>query len=302
MDFTPHYVQQYSDNVWWLGQQKKSRLRVAVTEGPAANAMPDKGNKAYFDYAGEIGGQEITDAGGDSPNNVLELYRRMITFKGFDTGVLITDPDVFSTLHDPTNTVSVAQANYMGRTIDDQIIKAFFATATGGVDGNTAVPFPGAQVVAVNDHSLDRADAVGTGNVGLTPGKLRKAKGLLLKGEPDDDDPMFVAVTADDLMNLLTYVEVTSKDYNVVQALVDGTIDKWMGFTFIRTERLLKDGSNYRRIPVWCKSGMGYKPRLERKQRITERSDKRFNAYAYLEWWHGATRLEEKKVVEIKAA
>ena len=44
--------------------------------------------------------------------------------------------------------------------------------------------------------------------------------------------------------DILNSTEATSIDYNTVRTLVEGTVDRWLGFKFIRSERLEVDGSS----------------------------------------------------------
>ena len=75
-----------------------------------------------------------------------------------------------------------------------------------------------------------------------------------------------------------------------------------MGFKFIHSERLLKDASNYTRVPAYRKSAVGLGIAKDTWGRITERSDKRFSWYVYAAMSLGASRLEEAKLCEIKCA
>ncbi len=55
-------------------------------------------------------------------------------------------------------------------------------------------------------------------------------------------------------MNLLRETEVSSYDFNNVKALVEGKIDTFMGFKFIRTQRLPKTEEGVRSCLAWVKS------------------------------------------------
>jgi hypothetical protein len=83
---------------------------------------------------------------------------------------------------------------------------------------------------------------------------------------------------------------------------VDGKIDTFMGFKFIHTERLQKNGSSQWRIPAWRKSAMGLGIAKDIEGQISQRGDKRYAWYAYVNQSIGASRLEEAKLVEIVCA
>lgn len=290
-EVTTAFVQQYSGNVQHLVQQKGSRLRRAVRVESGI-----VGETAYFDQIGTVAARRVTSRHADSPLNPTPHARRRVELFDYDTGDLIDKLDKVRTLIDPTNPYAVAHANAMGRGIDDEIVAAFFATANTGKDGSTSTTFPAANQVAVNSWAY----GTGSGNAGLTISKLIEAKTLLDQAEVDEDEQRFIAVSSKQVANLLSTTETTNADYNTVKALVEGRINHFMGFDFIRTERLLTDGSGYRRVPVWAQSGMLLGIGQDIKARVTERGDKRFSMYAYYCMAIGATRMEEEKVIEIK--
>ena len=290
-EVTTAFVQQYSGNVQHLVQQKGSRLRRAVD---IENDIT--GKTAFFDQIGSVAARRVTQRHGDSPLNNTPHARRRVALWDYDTGDLIDKVDKVRTLIDPTNAYAVAHANAMGRGMDDEIITAAFATAYTGEDGSTAVTFPAGQQIAVNSWTY----GTGSGNAGLTISKLIEAKTLLDEAEADEDEQRFIACSGKQIANLLATTETTSADYNTVKALVEGRINHFMGFDFIRTQRLLTDSNSYRRVMAWNKSGIRLGIGQDIRARVTERSDKRFSMYAYYCMTIGATRMEEEKVVEIK--
>lgn len=289
---TEAFVNQYGSAMRQRAQQHGSRLRGAVMLETGV------GKTYYFDYVGAVEAQEITTRHGDSPLNSTPHNRRRVDLSGADTGDLIDSLDKVQMLADPTAGYIMAHGDAMGRKMDDRIISAFFADAKAGQEGATTVSFPAANQIAVNSWAY----GTGTGNAGLTISKLIEAKVLLDAGEGDPNEERYIACSAKQIGNLLATTEATSKDYNEVQALVDGRINRFMGFNFIRTQRLLTDGSGYRRLPCWARSGMGLAIGADITQQIAPRADKRFAWYAYFQMFIGATRLEEEKVVEIKCA
>ena len=256
------------------------------------------GKTAYFDQVGSVAANKVTNRHGDSPLNNTPHARRRVAMSTYDTGDLIDDSDKVRTLIDPTNPYVMAHAWAMGRSIDDEIIGAAFATAFTGEDGSTSTAFPSSQQVAVNSWAY----GTGSGNAGLTISKLIEAKTLLDEADTDPDEERFIAVSAKQVANLLQTTEVTSTDYAQVKALVEGQIDSFMGFKFKRLERLLVDGSSYRRVIAWCRSGLKLGIARDTTARIAPRADKRFSTYAYFAQDLGATRMQEKQVVEIKCS
>ncbi len=141
---------------------------------------------------------------------------------------------------------------------------------------------------------------ISASSAGLTVGKLREAKKILLANEVDVEmDPLNIAVTAKQMDDLLGTTEVTSSDYNSIKALVQGSVDTFMGFKFVHTEKLGVDGSSNRRIIAWAKSGIHLGIWDDISTRVSDRPDKNHSTQVYVQGTFGATRTEEGKVIEI---
>ena len=178
---------------------------------------------------------------------------------------MIDDQDKLRMLIDPTSPYAVNGAYALGRAMDDLIITAALGTSMTGENGSTSTSFATAtQQIAV-------------GGTGLTIAKLRQARRILMANEVDVAmDPLYIAVTATQLDELLGTTEVTSSDYNTVKTLVSGDIDTFLGFKFIQCERLGTDGSGDRRCIAWAKSGMHLGMWNDITTKISERADKSY--------------------------
>jgi hypothetical protein len=165
------------------------------------------------------------------------------------------------------------------------IITAFSGTAYTGKAGGTATTFTAANQIAV-------------GAAGLTIGKLITAKELLDAADVDPDEERYIAVAASQVSDLLKTTEVTSVDYASVKALVEGKIDTFMGFKFVRTERLSLVTTT-RTCLAWAKSGMLLAKRNEMSSKIDQIPTKHYATQCYASISCGATRMEEAKCVEI---
>lgn len=274
-------VEQFRRGIDMLVQQRGSRVRGAVRLETGI-----VGKHAYFDQVGSTAAVERTGRHTDTPLVETPHARRRVTMRDYEWADLIDDPDKLKILNDPTNSYSQAAAWAMGRTMDDLIIGAMFGSADTGESGGTAVALPAAQKIAV-------------GGTGLTVTKLRDAKRILMAAENDPGEEWYIAVTAQQLDDLLGETEVTSSDFNNVRALVDGTISQFMGFTFIHTERLTTDSNGDRQVPAWRKSGVALALAKDSTGRIDERADKSYSTQVFYSMSIGATRMEEEALVEI---
>ncbi len=277
------FVQQYTTNVGLLLQQRGSRLRDAMTVG----SYTGKAAKAV-EQIGAVAAQARTNRHGDTPLISTPHDARWVYPTDYEWADLIDDQDKLRMLVDPTSPYAINGAYALGRACDSDIITAALGTANTGENGSTSTAFD-----TTNQQ-------IASGSAGLTIAKLREAKKILLSNEVDVEmDPMFIAVNATQLDDLLGTTEVTSSDYNTVKALVQGTVNSFMGFKFIHTELLGVDGSSDRRVIAWAKSGMHLGIWNDISGRVSERADKSYANQVYVSGTFGATRTEEGKVVEI---
>jgi hypothetical protein len=186
----------------------------------------------------------------------------------------------------PQSEYAMAGAWAMGRAMDDAIISAATGNAYGGVSGGTTVALPAGQKVA---H----------GSAGLNLDKLIEAKEILDGNDVDPDEARYLIATSKQMSDLLALEKVTSADYASIKALVQGEINTFLGFNFIRTERLGLDGSSNRQVLAFTQSGLGLAVGSDVSTRISERADKNYATQVFLSMTIGATRIEDEKVVEI---
>ena len=280
------FVRQYKDSVMMLAQQAKSRLRECV--------MVDtdfKAEKKFYDQYASDDFTEIMTRYADTPIQLPDHRRRMVTPRYFVSNTLEDPADAKRMLIDPKSTYMQAKQAAAGREQDDLIIAAFDATAYTGKDGTTSTSFDSDNQVAVT---------VGGGGAatGLNKAKVLRAKRLLDAGEVDKEDRYIVA-SAIQLEDMLNVTEVASSDYNSIKALVQGEINTWCGFDWKHSERLQTDTSSYREVIAWQKKGMQLAISKEPDGRVSERPDKNYAWQVYMMLIMGATRLEEARVVQI---
>tara|TARA_R110000824_G_scaffold64937_9_gene169529 strand:+ start:1129 stop:1989 length:861 start_codon:yes stop_codon:yes gene_type:complete len=280
VQITTAFVEQYKSNVFHLAQQKGSRLRDAVRTETVT------GKSHFFERIGSSAAEKRTSRHSDTPRMDTPHSRRKVTLEDYDWADLIDQEDKVRMLISPQSEYAMAGAWAMGRAMDDAIIAAATGTALGGVSGGSSISLPAAQKVA---H----------GSAGLTLAKLLSAKEILDKNDTDPDEPRFMLVTAGQLADLLGITSVTSADFNSVKALVQGDVDTFLGFNFIRTERLGLDATPNRQVLGFCQSAIGLAVGADIQTKISERADKNYATQVFLSMSIGATRIEDEKMVEI---
>jgi hypothetical protein len=281
MSSTPDviYAKNYGNIVSMLAQQKGSRLRNAVTVKPGV-----VGEETYMDQLSAFEASKRTARLAQTNPTLAEYARRRIALEDYFIAKGIDKMDDVRTLADPTSAIVQSGVAGLGRAMDDAIIAALGGTAYTGKVGGTSTVLPSAQKIAEASTSLTLA-------------KLLAAKEIL-DGNEVDDMERYVVAGSNQMSNLLNTTEIKSADFNTVKALVRGEIDTFLSFKFIRSERLAI-GSSIRSCYAFAKSGIGLAIGRDVTSRIDELPTQHYAKQLYFSMAIGASRLEEKKVVEI---
>ncbi len=274
-------VEQFKANIILLAQQKGSRLQNSVRmDGDII------GKRVHFDFIGATDPVKRTSRHSDTPLVNTPHSRRSASMADYDWADLIDNADKLKMLADPTGPYAINAVNSFGRKKDDIIITALGGNAFNGEDGSTVTALPSVQKVP---H----------GGVGLTVAKLRAAKLILDAADVDEDQMRYIVCGAKQIDDLLGDTNVTSSDFNTVKALVQGTVDSYMGFTFIRSQRLNLDSNSDRLIYGYTESAVGLGVPKDITVKIDQRIDKNYSTQVYACMGLGAVRLEDVQVTEI---
>jgi hypothetical protein len=281
-EITTAFVKQYGDNIEVMSQQKGSKLRSSVGLKTGI-----RGKEYFHDQVAATAARKRTNRHADTPLISTPHRRRKLFLYDFDWADLIDDLDKVKMLADPTSPYAINAAYAMGRSMDDEIIACANATAYTGVDGATSTPFD-----TTNNQILH-------GSVGMSVAKLLLTKRKLDVSE-DTETKRHILVSAAEVADLLNEAEVKSADYNTVKALAMGQINTFIGFDFHQTERLSYSSSTGIRLCLaWIEDGILLGIGVDIEAVISRRADKN-NAYQpYYKMSIGATRTDERKVVEI---
>jgi len=290
-----HFVQAYTTNVEMLLQQRGGKLLSTVSQG----SYTGKGAKAV-EQVGPVKPVKNLSRHADTPLISTPADARWVFPNDYEWADLIDDQDKLRMLIDPQSAYVMNAVNAMRRAQDDEILQAFFATSATGENGTTSITFPAGQIVGVN---------VGGVNSNLNVAKLRAAKRLFMSAGVDlEFEKLFAAITAADHDGLLNEIQVTSLDYNNKPTLVEGKVTSFMGFNFVPVE--FSDASAYdaaatlvsggnRLVPAWASGAMHLGMWNDITTRVSVRDDKRYATQVYAKTTVGATRVQEKKVVQI---
>lgn len=297
---TEAFIQQFNSNIMMLSQQQGSRLE------PKVRNESHNGNQQFFDRIGLVSATLRTGRHAQTPQADTPHSRRMVVLADYEWADLIDAQDKVRMLIDPTSEYAMAAAWAFGRAKDDVVIASALGHAYSGVGGATPVSHPNSQKYAAND---------GTAFSNLNMITLRGVKQIM-----DQKEVMgkrYIACTSSQIASLLGQTNVISSDFNTVKALVNGEVNQFMGFEFIRLERLNLTtsttataatgvvgsgagltGTN-RACFAWAENGLLLAKGEDVVTKMSERDDKGYAMQVYARMSIGATRMEEEQVVEI---
>ena len=271
------YAQAYSQNIMQLAQQKYSKLLNTVY------IKPNVKGKTFFQD--QIGEWEMETKGGRNvatPNNDPALSRRMGTMIDYHDNRLLDRGDELRIISDPKSAYTIAAARSLGRKIDDVIIAAALGTSNTGETGSGTAATPSTVSVTADSLSLKNVAA---------------AKLALDDADVEEED-RFLVINPTLLSSALQEEKMSSADYAVVKALVNGDINTFMGFNWITSTRLSEQsglvGLVYQKYAM-CMA-MAAQPLV----RTDERNDLSYSWQIYYELNVGAVRLEESRIRQLR--
>ena len=291
------FVLQYGSAVYHLTQQKGSKFAGKVRNESV------KGESKAFERLGLATVEEVASRHPDTPLNEIPHTRRWVTPVDYHTATLLDHQDLLKMMINPKGDYAQAQANAIGREIDDVIIAASLGDAAAGVSPTTATVTFEDDSISINGDGT--ATTLGTLAAVTTVANISLEKMLLMlrifnDEDTDPDETRYWVVSPKDLQDMLNLTEIGSADYNTVKTLVAGKVDTFSGFTWFWSTRLTLDAatSTGRRTFAWCPSGIIYGSGEGVSSRITERDDKSYAWQIYSKVNCGAVRLEGAKVHE----
>ena len=307
---TTAFVEGYKNNIHMLSQQKSSRLF-----GRSRNEQ-QASKTDFYERIGVTEANDVTERHGDTPINNAPHTRRAVTLKDKDWGDLIDRLDRVRLLINPDDAYVRIAVAALNRKKDDIFIAAALGNARTGEDGDVNVALPNAQ-------KMISTNAGGTALAPLNVKTLRKVMRKFDEAEVDEDDMRYFGFNAAQKEALLGETEITSADFNTVRALVQGEINTFLGFEFVRSERFpvtatsntaasfangtvdggsdtVPAGSN--RLLAWTEMGMISSTGLDLFVDIGPRRDKKMSTQVFVQGSYGAVRMEEERVVEIQCA
>lgn len=281
-------------------QQEGSRLRGRARQETFVGAMLN------IDRTLPTTATRVISRNANTEYNDTTFDRRSITRQMATSAGLLDTFDKVRMMADPMNPLVLGATYALGRLIDTDFITQAIGTAYGGQSGATATTFTAGNIIA-----KDYTDTGGAGNTNLTIDKLRRAREIM--DDAEALNPIFmgsqkpsIALPPNALHSLLTYTPVINANYNTVRALVDGNVDTFMGFDFVRLalsffpSQGAGTGSGIL-VPVlaWAPQAMCVAVAHDITAKIDQLPTKNYTWQYYCEVIYGVTRLWEEGVVQL---
>lgn len=293
----PVYNMSYTANINLLLQQRRSILEDTV------RTYPCQGRQA-----------NVINLGGEStPTIVTSRYQpivvdntpvdaRWVSPTSYDKAQLVDNFETLKVLLNPVNVYTEAATAGFNRMKDSVILQNIFATNKTGQDGTDSTTFPAGNVIPVTEGA-----AAATG---MNVQKIKAVQAEFLKTagqEALEEDEKTIVITGTQHDNLLNDIQAIKNDYSlgVVWDESRGVIKRILGFNIrvVAQSLVPVDGSGYRRCPVYFKSGVALGKWTDIKTDVRQRTDLTSLPWqVYCQLTVGSTRLDERKVYEIKCS
>ena len=294
------FVDQVRANILMLSQQKEAMLRGACRPESIT------GDTMYVERIGPKDAQLRGARHGATPISDADHTRRKLSMEDYVVPAdLIDKPDRLKMLIDPQSVYAQNQAFSLNRAIDDVVITALGGPVYGGHTGATTINNydVGECRLIESDGSVEAAgsDHDATTDTPLSIAKLLTCKQLLDDAEIDDSRQRYFLCNPYNLNQLLNTTEVKSADYNTVKALAQGYIDTFMGFKFLKSTRLVADGTDTSAslCYAFAQDAIVLAVAEEPTVQIDVLPEKLHSTQVYSTLSIGATRVEGPAVVEI---
>ena len=210
----------------------------------------------------------------------------------------------------PTSTSILTATQY-----DSVYVQEGAAAMRRGEDEILAEKFFGPRLVKQDDTGLYTSVAFDTANqqiavnygagsnTGLTVKKFVAALSKFIDSEVDiDHENIWCAITGKQNESLYGELQVSSKDYRNKAVFEEKRVTSFMNVNLLTYTSLGKDGSGYRRVPMWVQSGMHVGDAMPLTTNVDRNPAMQYQPHAFMEQWLAATRSEDEKVVEILCA
>lgn len=283
-----------------LAQQKKRKIMGAIRweEGVTGKTWPFQ----------RIGSLDMVPATRESDTTYLNppQSKRRATLLDFNAAVLLDRLDQVRELISPMSEFTQILTYARERQIDRFALSvlgltaaAAANTAVGGILGLATVVDESGE--STSTAALPTAQQILHGSTGLTMAKILKAKRLMDAAFVDEDERYFF-YSPIGMEKLLSDTQVTSSDFNSIQALVRGGLPEdqtWVGFKWRMSNLLPLQSTSIRSCIAVQKMAVGMAVGLVSDIDVSQAPHKWNNPQAIVKLSAGAVRIDDVGVVQV---
>jgi hypothetical protein len=275
------YVKTFETIVRQLAQQTDARLRPWVQERSETGSTRNWPRIAKRGTGGALVAKSGRTA---TPNNDSVWSNRVSVVATYHDADQTEQEDINQVLIDPNSTIAVALAAEARRTVDDVIIAAATGNALDETGASNA--FPAAQVFGDYNTEMD------------FPAITNVAE-MFLANDILPDEEKVAIVGPQQARKLLHIAQATNSQYvGQAMALVqNGWVDKWMGFRWILSNRLLKPLPGQVTCLFMTKKALGLQLAKDIWSKVAEDPSQSFAWRIYIAMSMGAVRVEDEHIV-----
>ncbi len=301
------FVDQFSDTLYHVCQQKTSKFQQAVKQVPIVGAE-DKS----FDLMGTLELVEKTGRAADTPYTEPSAGRRWVSTTPYHNSVRYDQDDDLSMLLDPLSDFNIGFAAAAERKKDDIILASIFGSVTSGRRAGSTITWAsesgtvkytmasGGRTIA-HDTSEGNCKAADTG---MTVEKIELVKEYFALHDADENLPIWGAISPRQATNMFGQAQYVSSDYNNDKPLATGRIIRnWHGINWIVSNKIVIGSSNdvdadtnVYNCPFWIQDGIILGVAKEMSISIDKLPEKSQAQQVYAHLNMGAGRMDEDKV------
>lgn len=254
-DITTYFVQQYKAGIQLLNQQMGSKLL------PYVRREDQQGESAFYDQLAPTTVRPVTTRFEPKVITEPDHRRRRVTLVNREVTHLIDRFDEARFLNNPRGPYTQSQAMAIGREHDKYILAQAIGTAyTGKTGADSESLGTDQQITATGALDLDDLREI-----------RRRLRSVNLW------DEIHMAVTADEMDDLLAITQLQSVDFNSDKVLVGGKVARFMGINFHELDdSVMPEGGTpgtTRYCVAWVKSGVLFASNPEIEVNISRRDD-----------------------------
>ena len=308
------FVDQFSETLYHVCQQKDSKFAQAVKVKPLLNA-----EDASFDAMGKFSLTEKAERNVQTPTIDPTTERRWVETTPYHNAVLYDKDDDLSMIIKPTSDFVTAFRTAVNRKKDDIIYAAFEAAVTSGrragstitwagQDGNVKYTGKDTGRTIAWDCSSGNCSAADTG---MTAEKIQLIIEYFANNDVDDDIPIWCCISPRQATQLFGQEEYINIDYNTGKPHAIGRIIRdWMGLNWIVSTKVVVDPNDATNdvdgdAPVfecwaWAQDAMILGMQDAVSIKISDRPDLSHSQQVYVHMNMGCMRRDEDKILKIE--